>query len=331
MLNNKENYLRLIAGEIPESIPYFDFMGITGPSVLNKDRTPEGGFDCFGVEYVFTPEAGGGALPVPGKFMFTDIFDWPKYVKIPDLSGVDWEAMAAADTERFDRSKDLIVGAYISGFFQLVTNFMGFTEGLCAMAEEPEEVKALLEHVMGFYLDVGAKVVEHYKPELMWMPDDICTQISPFVSLDTFHDVFKPYWKRFVDFFKGYGIPTQLHCCGNAMLFVDDFVDCGYVAWDPLQTSNDIPKIKAAHPGRPALVGGFEMGGIPGITAETSEEEVRAKVREIIDSYAVGGQYAFFGNQEFYRVPTEGLEGIALRNAWVADERANYGAGYYAK
>ena len=42
-----------------------------------------------------------------------------------------------------------------AGYFQNLMAFMGFTEGLLAMYEEPEEVYALFDYICSFYCEVG--------------------------------------------------------------------------------------------------------------------------------------------------------------------------------
>ena len=77
MLTEKENYLMALRGEVPEWVPRSLYASPgrppanawVGPSILNERRTPEGGFDVWGVEFVATRETGGQALPVPGKFL----------------------------------------------------------------------------------------------------------------------------------------------------------------------------------------------------------------------------------------------------------------------
>lgn len=325
MLTNKENYMRLMRREMPEQIPRSVF-NMVCPSVLRKDRTDKGGFDCFGVEYVTSPDTMNGAIPKPGKFMITDIRKWRDIAKLPDLSGVDWEDMAKKDLAKVDPNKAPIMSDAITGFFQGLINFMGFTEGLCACYEEPEEVKAMMEWFLDFYIDVAKKVIKFYKPDMLWMPDDICTERSPFVSPEMFRELFKPYWKRYVEVFLDAGLPAQLHCCGQCMPIVDDFVDCGFTAWDPAQQSNDLVAVKKKHGRNLAIIGGFEARGFAA-NPDTTEEEVRAYVRKVIDELAPGGGFAFSGMV----MPTPGDDSWKDRNRWINEEFESYGKDYYKK
>lgn len=341
MPTNKENYLRLLRGQPTDSIPKFSFANMVGPSVLSKNQDANrAGFDCFGVEYVYEPNI-GGSIPVPGKFMIDDVTKWREYVKIPDLSDVNWEAMAKEDLKRINTETEPVVASFITGFFQNFINYMGFTEGLMAIFEEPDEIRELMEVTTDFYLEVGRKMIEFYHPDMVWMPDDIATARAPFVSLESFRYVFAPSWKRFVDLFASEGIPTQLHCCGQCMPLIDDWVQMGIASWDPVQTSNDIAAIKAKYGRKLALVGGMDMAELAGKEGDT-EEAVRARTHAKIDELAKDGGFAIFGaaapppGSDVPKAAEESAPPIGTGDAeamkrfgWVASEMSEMADGYY--
>jgi hypothetical protein len=60
---------------------------------------------------------------------------------------VDWETVAKKAVENLDRRETAVTQGTHVGYFQQLMNFMGFTEGLLAMAEEPEEVYAMFEYM----------------------------------------------------------------------------------------------------------------------------------------------------------------------------------------
>ena len=105
MLTEKENLLMTLRGEVPEWVPRNMYPSPghppasagCGPSFLNARRTPQGGFDIWGVEFVTTKDTGGMAIPKPGKFILDDITKWRDVIKAPDISDIDWETMAKKD------------------------------------------------------------------------------------------------------------------------------------------------------------------------------------------------------------------------------------------
>ena len=326
MLTNRENYMRMMRGELPESIPEFNFKNLICPEILKRNRTPQGGFDCFGVEYVTSPESNNGAIPKPNNFMIEDITKWRDIVTKPDLAGIDWEAMAKHDLANVDRDAAPVTADMITGFFQALINYMGFTEGLTAIYEEPEEVAALMEWVTDFYIEVAKNMIKYYKPDMCWMPDDVATARSPFMSKDQFEELFLPSWKRFTEVWLDAGIPVELHCCGQCMDFVDDFVEIGISAWDPAQVANDLSAVKAKYGRKLAIVGGFDGNGF-GVKPGVTEEEMRAEVRRLIDQLAPDGGFAF--NAGVMIAP--GQEHLQIRNEWIHDEFNKIAPNYYSK
>ena len=80
MLTEKENLLMTLRGEVPEWVPRNMYPSPghppasagCGPSFLNARRTPQGGFDIWGVEFVTT---NGLTSPLTG-FWRTVVNTW---------------------------------------------------------------------------------------------------------------------------------------------------------------------------------------------------------------------------------------------------------------
>ena len=120
-LTPKENYIRAMRGEFPEYLPMWDMFGWGVRSSATAHFTkklPNGNtVNEFGVESVSVPDAEGGSIPVPGKFILEDITKWRDVIKAPSLEGIDWEAAARRDLKDFDRSAKPVM-SHIGGFFQ---------------------------------------------------------------------------------------------------------------------------------------------------------------------------------------------------------------------
>jgi hypothetical protein len=347
-LTPKENYRRIGYGEMPEWVPSWGMgmprpgavANMVRPSILGPggpapaaapgQEPPREWVDQWGVPYVANEETGFAGLPKPGAFILQDIKDWEKVVKAPkypdEFFTADWEAMAKKDTANIDRTQTGVLT--MAGFmpFQQVIAFMGFTEGLCALVEEPEMVKDMLNYITDYYEPICERTVEDYKPEIVYLLDDTAARDHPFFSLEIYQDIFKPIYKRLTKTAFERGIPIQFHNCGCCEDFVPDMVDFGVHYWDPAQTKNDLMGVKEKYGKQLAICGGFDF--VPPADRSATEEEVREYVRGVIDKYAPGGAYAFCG----------GILGVAAKrdettqmNGWVQDEVRKYGATFYQK
>ena len=328
-LTQKENYLRLMNAEIPEYVPRSLWMQCSiGASGFF--RMPEPGAEVFydtffGVPMVFEPNS--GPIPKPDEFILEDIRQWRDIIKRPAIiDEVDWESMSKKDLEARDPELLKIGGGSVgNGYFMQLTYFMGFNNALCAIIEEPDEVKALLNFLLELNLELGKEFLYWYKPDMYVMGDDIAHERAPFVSDEVFLDIFEPMWRQNVALYKEAGLPAEHHNCGHFAPFVKYIVDMGFNAWNPAQPSfNDLPSIKAEYGRKLAICGGFESNGKVS-WPETTEEEVRAYVREVMDTLAPGGGYAFSGNVlGNFQDPK-----VQERNGWINDEYEKNKFNYY--
>ena len=333
-LTPKENFLRLTTGECPEWVPFSVRVPVEGvnlapnmmmvfPSWLQKDRTANnGGFDIWGVEYEANYETNFGALPTPGKFMLDDITKWRDVIKMPDYSDVDFDLMAKRDLEKlgergFNPEQSAFAVATHNGYFQNLMAFMGFTEGLLAMYEEPEEVLELVMFMSDFYIPFAKKCMEAYNADILDMADDMATQKDPFVSVEMYRELIKPAHAKHAKVALDMGKAATMHNCGRCEDYLEDYVDMGICLWNPAQTSNDLKAAKAKFGNKLAIQGGWEYH-LP-LSMEkllADEEMIRQSVRDVINDLAPGGGYCFSGGA--FALP--GDEMAPLVNKWVAEE-----------
>ena len=336
-ITEKENIMMFMRGEHPVWVPrysgkygfdvnseYHQAVAIIKPEFLNERKTAEGGLDIWGVEFVATEETGGMSLPVPNKFMLDDIRKWRDIVKAPDISDIDWEAMAKRDLANVNREESAVVQNIHIGYFQQLMAFMGFTEGLCAMLEEPEEVGELFNYMCDFYTEITIKCLEYYKPDIVELTDDTATANNPFLSVEMCRKLVKPYHMTQMQPVINEGLPIMMHNCGRCEDFIDDWFDCGVTAWNPAQIMNDLEGIKKKYGGRLGLCGCWDSSG-PVNWPDATEEMVRQAVRDTIDRFAPGGGFCFWGT-------TYGPKGdVATENRrrWLTEEYDSYGRSFY--
>jgi len=343
-LSPKENFLRLLRGEIPESVPLWT-MGMKGfngerefaqvgpfifnSAVPNPNAVPgEKRVDIWGITRVSNAETNYGYLPEPGNFILKDITKWHEVIKKPPMPEIDWEKKAKQDyiDSGIDTSRTASMANFGFGPFQILMALMGFNEGLCAMHEEPESVKELLNFMCDFYEPIIEKTVEYYNPDCMYMLDDSAAKINPFVSVEMYRDILKPIYLRMAKHAMNRGIPIEFHNCGRCEDYIPDMIDFGVKIWDPAQVDNDLLAVKAKYGSQMAIAGGFEFK-IPSTWPEVDEEAVRQAVRDTIDKLAPGGGFTFGGG---VLVPAGDQTGPKV-SRWISEEAWNYGLDYYSK
>ena len=333
-MTEKENYMRVVTGEMPEWIPLDSFAynppefphAVRGIMQEIYFRGHFGGKDLFGVEFTATSSTGGFALPTPNKFILKDIHDWPKIIKVPDINDFNFEEMARKDLASIDRSQTAVEMNTHTGYFQFLMEFMGFSEGLFTLACYPDECYDLFSYMADFFDEFARRSIDAYRPDIFAIFDDVASAQNTFISHDMYVNIIKPFQLRQTEYARKLGIPVDMHCCGKCESFIDDWFDLGVTCWNPPQEMNDLLGIKAKYGRRLALSGCNSPKDAYNFSHAT-EEEVRACVREKIDKYAPGGGFIFRCNVLGDRNdPT-----VAQRSKWIVDEYMQYGRDYYAK
>ena len=322
MLSPKENLLRMYRGELPEYLPRGGFREFKCSAFIDVKK-PGCTRDEFGVEYTGKEDVFGGApIPYPGHYVLDDITKWRDKIKAPDLSHVDWEALAAKDLKDIDRSTTGIV-FYWGKIFQRLADFMGFTEGLCAIAEEPEEVHALYEYLCDYNCEVLKNVCHYYKPDAVCIPDDTATARAPFISPQAYKDLVKPFHAREAEIVLNSGSYIDMHDCGHCEAFIDDWMDIGITAWNPAQTSNDLKAIKEKYGRKLIISGGWDSQRTMGY-GELDDDVLRDILIRYVDDLAPNGGFIF---SAFVMGPRD-ASGHSKMDV-VNDVYENYAKNYY--
>ena len=307
MLTEKENYMMLLNGEQPEWIPLYSLMPMPGkitptqmfePPFLVPHRVNMGkpGKDVWGVPYVPTYETGEALIPEPNKFILKDIRKWRDVIKAPSIEGIDWEKMAKKHIEdgKIDRTQTALALNLHFGYFQHLMSFMGFSEGLAAMFEEPDEVMELFEYICDFFIAVAEKVIDHYDPDILTFMDDTAAWGASFISPKMYKEMLVPFHDRWAKIGRDRGLKMTMHNCGKCEDILDYLVEMGISLWEPAQTCNDLVAVKAKYGSKLAVCGGWDGRGRL-LDPDVTDEEIYAAVEATFEKYAKGGGYAFCG------------------------------------
>lgn len=337
-MTKRENALLALEGKKPESVPcHFDAVQIV-PCSLAMEAPPMGkgpGYDGFGVHQTPTESAGGMFTPTVGMEVLSldDIDDWEDIVKFPDYSAFsdsDWREAAAADAARMNLQPENYVQDMFSakGLFERLHLLMGFEDALCALMMEPETVYDIVGAIADHKIRFIEYVAKYYNVDYFTMMDDFSHKDGLFFSINIFRDIFKPHLKRVVNAVHAHGMIYKQHCCGKMESLLDDFLELGITAFDPVQPLNNIPEMKKKTLGRAGICGGLDVQNIVdcmqmGIT----EVDIRREVRRCIDNYAADGGYMIYGaslntHRREARMPGGNLY-------IVIDECEKYGKNYY--
>jgi hypothetical protein len=293
-------------GEVPQHVVLYSYYGqLAGvpepPPSMGVGLAPLGGnranserpTDLWGVPYTSVEEVGGFSLPTPNDFILEDITKWRDVIKVPEhVKNVDWKAAAeeALKNLPFDRETTSLWYGPGGGTFMNLMNMMGFTNGLCAMLEEPDEVKELFQFFFDFYMPIAKQVIDVIKPDVISLGDDAASERNPFISPLMYREFLIPIFREYAYLAVERGLPVNMHLCGRGEDFIPDLIRIGVNCWEPVQLSNDIESLQARY-GRSLVIGGGWEGRGRLTEMDVTDEEIRLSVREAFDKYARNGGY----------------------------------------
>jgi uroporphyrinogen decarboxylase len=217
------------------------------------------------------------------------ILAWPW----PDPDDFDYEALLA-DCRRY-ADHYLVFGD--PGFGDCINSagmLRTMEEVLIDLYEDEEETLAIFDRKNAVQLGIVERALDKAKGaiDMLWLGEDLGTQITPILSLDLFRRHLRPRHQAFVDIAKAYDIPVMIHSCGSSSWAFDDFIEMGISVIDTLQpeAANMAPSyLKERYGDRLSFHGCISTAG-PVVTGTV--EEVIADTREKLEILSPGGGYA---------------------------------------
>ncbi len=129
--------------------------------------------------------------------------------------------------------------------------------------------------------------------DILWMGEDLGTQIAPLISLDLYRKHLRPRHQPFIDLAKQFGARVVVHSCGSSSWVFPDFIEMGVDGVDTLQpeAANMAPAYLKKTFGSQLLLHGCISTAGP--VATGTPDDTRRYCRDMLDILAPGGGYCF--------------------------------------
>ena len=207
------------------------------------------------------------------------------------------------------------VASFCYFFFERHWSLRGMENALTDYLLYPDEVHRLYRALCEFY----KVIVKRSKKELdcngFFVTDDLGSQDALMLSPGVFREFLKPYYKEIIDLCHESGMHFWLHSCGNITEIMDDLIEIGIDVIHPIQYgAMDQREIVSRYKGRVCFWAGMEMQYV---LQNGTEEEVRARARELIETFSGkdGGLIVGFGNGITEDIPPENVRAFT-DEAW---------------
>ena len=175
------------------------------------------------------------------------------------------------------------------GIFEDLKQLMGFETLAYATADDPGLVDDILEQLTRIAEYTIGLAAAHPATGAVFYGEDMGFNSGTLLSPAFMKEHVIPRHKRIADACHRHGKPFLLHSCGKVNALMDDLIDV--VGIDAKHSFEDkilpVEECYALWGDRIAIIGGVDMD----LLSRGSEEEVRARTRQILEACAPGGGY----------------------------------------
>jgi uroporphyrinogen decarboxylase len=284
--NDNEGLRRLLHVDFRDlRIPY------TGPEL--HAPVPDRRIDMWGIRTRWVEHDSGGYwdycdFPLAEADLET-VQNWP--MPSPD----DFDYQAVADEARRLAEFSIVIGD--PGFADMInTNGMIRTMEqtlVDLMTDEPAGL-CFIDRRIEIQLEMLRRTFEAAPGliDLLWLGEDLGTQIGPMISPALYAKHFRPRHQLFVDLAHRFDVPVMFHSCGSSSWVFDQLIDMGIEVVDTLQpeAKNMQPRyLKSNFGDRLSFHGCISTAGP--VTYGTPDE-VTANVEDVLSVMKPGGGFA---------------------------------------
>jgi uroporphyrinogen decarboxylase len=185
------------------------------------------------------------------------------------------------------------------GYVHLSQYMRGYEQWLMDIVLNPDFLDALMDRALHWWLELADAVLDEVGPyvDVVAIGDDVAFHDRPIVDLERYRRLFKPRHKQMVDLVKSktagpkngkekrQGAKVLYHCCGAVSSLIEEFIDIGVDALNPVQVSSvgmDTARLKSEFGDRICFWGGIDTGRVlPTGTVVDVQAEVQTRIRNL--------------------------------------------------
>lgn len=276
------------------------FHGDTAPLYFPVDEAAAGVFvqpdgskiytDSWGVRWKMP--AGGlyydmVESPLSLDKLDADAFQTPR-IQAEKFAAVRRQAERAREEELFT-----IFSPPAPGVLLQVIRLLGYEDALMCMLSEPEEFETLAGKIADYQISVFSAAIDALGDlvDAFLISDDLVSQSGYLFNPGLYRKLIKPYHKKMVNAIKARGdYKVIYHCCGAVSGLIEDFIDCGFDALNPIQVAaagmEDTKRLKMLYGDRITFWGGScdNQHVLPESTPDALRAEVRRRIGDLAGS-----------------------------------------------
>jgi uroporphyrinogen decarboxylase len=205
-----------------------------------------------------------------------------------------WPTVDEFDLSKWDALDKLLPSGMkaillLGKVYTTVWMYMGAETFFYTLENNPELIEAMFDKIGKIQYETFLRVIEHPCVGAVLNPDDIAHNTGLLVNPKYLRKYVFPWYKKMGDVCRQRGIGWIFHSDGDCTEAMDDLIDCGFQAFNPIQpNAMDIVEAKKRWGDRLCLIGNINLDSTLTLG---SPEDVRAEVYERIRTIGPGGGY----------------------------------------
>lgn len=175
---------------------------------------------------------------------------------------------------------------------ECLTRLIGQVNSMMWMAEYPVRMGAVIHRLGAYYLAMTEAALDAARGWLdgfvIW--GDVAYKKSTFMAPAYWREYFKPWVARMIEAVHRAGLPVIYHGCGNVQAILEDFIEIGLDAYNPLEVKAgmDAVALRQQYGHRLAFCGNSDIR----VWERGDRQEIRAEVLHRLQA-ARGGGFIF--------------------------------------
>jgi uroporphyrinogen decarboxylase len=216
------------------------------------------------------------------------ISSWEEFERYP------WPKTNAADYSTLEYliqhlPEGMGIIASTIGLLEPLMYLMGFETLSYTLYDDPQLIQAICTKIIEVYVPVAKDLVQMDRVIAFGMSDDMGFKTGILVAREHLQKFIFPYQKTMAGIAHEQGLPFLLHSCGQLNPIMEDLIDD--VKIDSRHSFEDViepvESFVARFGERISAIGGVDMD----ILARGTEDEVRARTRDILETCSPSGSY----------------------------------------
>ena len=217
-------------------------------------------------------------------------YPWPEIDTLASNEGIREEAKALYENTNYS-----LVGSFGSSVYMRAQLMRGYEQLFVDMVSAPDIFEALLDRILEMRIKLADMLLGEVGEflDVVELADDIPGQQGPLFDPALYRKLIKPRTKALIDSIKlkHSHIKTLYHCCGSVSPFIEDFIEIGIDALNPVQVSAvdmDSKMLSEKFGGRILFWGGIDQQGV---LVKGTPEDVRQETLKRIEDFGSNGGY----------------------------------------